>query len=356
MLDDFESRASAVSDRVCQRVRNTFSCERIFRRTMRVVTLVSSLLWIIAAHYSGPVAVFGSRSPLPTTGEGEPTCSPGLAADNEDHPTCGAGTPPLVSAGSTVVIGDLHGDVGVLEQILLRAGIITSIGGPWALDASHPITLVQMGDMVDGKNRNGHQLPQNDSIAVVRRVMQLQGQAKAAGGGNVVVPLLGNHEVMNLQGKFRYVSDGEMHQQGGHRGWAQNFKRQSEIGRWLRSDNVKAVFRHHEYLFTHAGLLPRYLDTHIGALLQDGGIDSMASAVADALDRTMKDGLVACVDGPNGARNVGPCRNDVIGSDSPFWTREAFYCESTEATVQRLRPYGIEHLVVGHTVQNNGIS
>jgi hypothetical protein len=115
--------------------------------------------------------------------------------------------PPLVRPHSTVVVGDLHGDIDVLEQVLLTAGITQARGGPWALPASHPVTLVQMGDMVDGFNRRSPAtINCNASIAVVRRMMQLQEQARSR--GSEVVAMLGNHEMMNMLGDYRCVSAG----------------------------------------------------------------------------------------------------------------------------------------------------
>jgi hypothetical protein len=91
----------------------------------------------------------------------------------------------------TVVIGDIHGDFEGLTGILRQAGI-TDASGRWVAGNT---TVVQTGDMTD----RGAGVR-----AVLDLLMDLEQQAKAAGGRLVV--LLGNHEVMNLAGNFRDVT------------------------------------------------------------------------------------------------------------------------------------------------------
>ena len=94
-----------------------------------------------------------------------------------------------VSADERVVaIGDIHGDLEAVTQILARIGLIDEHGN-WAGGDS---TLVQTGDFLDrGAEVRG----------VMDLLMRLQEQAPASGGR--VVALLGNHEAMNLTGFYR---------------------------------------------------------------------------------------------------------------------------------------------------------
>jgi Calcineurin-like phosphoesterase len=89
-----------------------------------------------------------------------------------------------------VAIGDVHGDFDDFRLILKRAGLIDDqsrwIGGS--------ATLVQTGDLVD-RGPKGRE--------TMDLVMGLEKEAATAGGQ--VVPLLGNHEVMNILGDVRYV-------------------------------------------------------------------------------------------------------------------------------------------------------
>jgi hypothetical protein len=89
-----------------------------------------------------------------------------------------------------VAVGDVHGDFDDFCLILKRAGLVDEqnrwIGGS--------ATLVQTGDLVDRgpKGREAMDL-----------LMGLEKEAAKAGGQ--VLPLLGNHEVMNILGDLRYV-------------------------------------------------------------------------------------------------------------------------------------------------------
>lgn len=86
-------------------------------------------------------------------------------------------------AGSTYVVGDIHGHLRVLERLLQQAHLID--------DTLHwsggEAVLWFIGDLVDRGP---------DSIAVVDFVMRLQAEAALVGGS--VDSLLGNHELLML--------------------------------------------------------------------------------------------------------------------------------------------------------------
>ncbi len=95
------------------------------------------------------------------------------------------------STQSLVAIGDVHGDFDDFCTILQRVGLRDEqrhwTGGK--------ATLVQVGDLIDRGPK-----PRE----VMDLVMSLE--EKAANAGGRVIPLLGNHEVMNLMGDLRYVT------------------------------------------------------------------------------------------------------------------------------------------------------
>jgi aryl carrier-like protein len=84
---------------------------------------------------------------------------------------------------STYVIGDIHGHLRVLEQLLRHAQLIDE-HGHWC---GGEAVLWFMGDLVDRGP---------DSIGTIDLVMRLQDEAAAAGG--YVDCLLGNHELLML--------------------------------------------------------------------------------------------------------------------------------------------------------------
>lgn len=96
------------------------------------------------------------------------------------------------------------------------AGIIESTSTP-AWNAGSTI-LVQTGDIVD---RGTY------AWDIYRLMQQLRSQAAGAGGN--VVSILGNHEVMNAIGDWRYVTHDEIRHNGGTQ---QRMKDLSDDG-WL---------------------------------------------------------------------------------------------------------------------------
>jgi hypothetical protein len=90
-----------------------------------------------------------------------------------------------------VAIGDIHGALPEFLSILQKTGLIDG-NRRWTGGAA---TLIQTGDVLD----RGAQ-----SRECLNLVMDLERQAAKAGGK--VIPMLGNHEAMNLMGDVRYVT------------------------------------------------------------------------------------------------------------------------------------------------------
>jgi hypothetical protein len=93
-----------------------------------------------------------------------------------------------------VAMSDPHGDHGAMLRTLGNAGIVDADGN-WAGGETY---LVITGDLLDRGP---------ESRAIMDLVMRLEAQAPDSGGK--VLLTLGNHEVMNLVGDLRYVSEGE---------------------------------------------------------------------------------------------------------------------------------------------------
>jgi hypothetical protein len=90
-----------------------------------------------------------------------------------------------------IAIGDVHGDFDDLCLILKRTGLVDA-QNRWSGGSA---TLVQIGDLLD-RGPKGRE--------VMDLFIGLEKEAAKAGGQ--VVPLLGNHEVMNILGDLRYVT------------------------------------------------------------------------------------------------------------------------------------------------------
>ena len=104
------------------------------------------------------------------------------------------GLPAAQAPSRIVVVGDVHGDLAALVDILVDAGVIDS-RRTWKGGTA---IFVQTGDVPD---RGPH------SRKVMDLLIDLEKQARKAGGR--VHALLGNHEVMNMLGDLRYVTPEE---------------------------------------------------------------------------------------------------------------------------------------------------
>ena len=216
------------------------------------------------------------------------------------------------SAQRIVAVGDLHGDVTQAVAVLAMAGI-TDAEGHWTAGDT---VFVQTGDTTDRGD---------DSRAVLALLRRLEGEARAAGG--LVVPLLGNHEVMNLRGDWRYVSPGDLAAYGGEEARRAAYSAAGEDGAWLRK--LDTVARIGDTVFVHGGVHPRWAD--------------------DAF-RKLNDAVRAAIDDPAKAPPV-------LGEDGPLWFRgyvqedEATACPLLDTALAELRA---RRMVVGHTTRRDG--
>lgn len=220
-------------------------------------------------------------------------------------------------AARTVSVPDLHGDIDRTLLILVAAGLVDPETHDWT---GGNATLVQTGDMVD---RGDH------GRRIYELFRKLAGQAPASGGA--VVNLLGNHELMNLQEDFRYVSEGDFHEFGGPEArakeWAPDGKLGAQVRRFLAAAEAGGV------LFAHAGLMPEYLEKY-------GNLAGINTAVHRELGSQHWDGAL-----PGW---------DLLGSHGPLWTRyfaNQHSPQRCEAVTEALRLTGTKRMVVGHTVQ-----
>ena len=107
-----------------------------------------------------------------------------------------------------IVIGDLHGDIKRLKDILVNASIINN-RLEWIADPPRTI-VVQIGDQVDSLNRNpdADNWEKLNDICLLHFTHSLDLIARAKGG--MFISMIGNHELMNIMGNFSYVSQKSM--------------------------------------------------------------------------------------------------------------------------------------------------
>lgn len=240
--------------------------------------------------------------------------------------------PPLRAPAPArlVAIGDVHGDLEATRAALRLAGAIDEKGA-WS---GGTLTLVQTGDQLDRGD---------DERAIVDLFEQLRRDAPATGGQ--VVALNGNHETMNVQGDFRYVTGGGLTTFGGldqrsphaamapepFRQRAEAFLPGGQYARVLATRDVIAIVG--DSVFVHGGVLPEHVALGVERINRE--------------TRAWMNGEAAPPEAMTSER-------------APVWVRDYSADPASAAACERLgrvlAALGVRRMVVGHTVQKAGIS
>jgi hypothetical protein len=265
------------------------------------------------------------RSPVP-----EPASASTPAASSA-APLAVATSSPIVTLSSrlsrpaaarVVAIGDLHGDLESARRALRLAGAIDAKGA-WSGGA---LVLVQTGDEIDRRD---------DDRAVLDLIESLKAPAAAAGGA--VIALLGNHEVMNAEADFRYVTPGGFASFADFADASPTAGREAAFHPGARYAAMLAgrplLEKVGDTVFVHGGVLPKHV--HYGLEKMNDELDAWLT----------------------GQRPQPPA--PLLADDGPLWTRvysdpaAAPHCNDLD---EALGEMSAKRMVVGHTVQQGGIT
>lgn len=261
-----------------------------------------------------------------------------------------------------IAIGDLHGDFDKSKQAFRIAGLIDAsdkwIGGS--------TTVVQIGDVLD---RGGNELKILYFIEKLKR--------EAAKTGGKIITMNGNHEIMNMEGDFRFVTKEGLDE---FRVWADWYCLGNKMKGMCRGldkpkdpfDGIPLVFR---------GVRKEYLDgirARIAALRPEGPISRRfftdnvtVLVVGDSifvhgglLPEHVEYGLERInqevrnwINGSNGKRAPVHCR----GRDGVVWVRrfsreQAENCDCSALEHVLATVPGVKRMIMGHTIQESGIN
>ena len=232
-----------------------------------------------------------------------------------------------------VAVGDLHGDLEAACTALRLAGA-TDDNDRWI---GGDLVVVQLGDILDRGD---------DAMEILDLLDNLGEQARASGGD--IHLLNGNHELMNVKLDMRYVSVGGFvdflpgEKPDSATATAQDvvtgigerilaIRPGGAMALRFAQRNVVTVIG--DTVFVHGGVLPHIVDYGIERLNQETR---------------------------QWIRGDDPCPPEVLlDSDGPVWSRhfsdkpDTEDCRLLEAALEQL---GVQRMVVGHTVQRDGIS
>lgn len=249
----------------------------------------------------------------------------------------------------TVAVADLHGDLQHAINVLSMANVVSSIptgeNYPWI--GGHDV-LVSTGDIVDRGD---------DTIPLYKLFMSLRTQAALAGGE--VKNCLGNHEVMNALGDWRYVTQGDVKSFGGVQERRKAMSDEGWIGQdWLRNYNVTQTISllpaSHPGLprsytppsvsFVHGGITPEYAQKGV-EYINDVGKSFLFKGLSEANPSSWL------------PSNTTESERHLWSETGPLWYRgyasdaENIACHNADIAKERL---GVRHLVMGHTPHFDG--
>mmetsp|Transcript_27338 Transcript_27338/g.55037 ORF Transcript_27338/g.55037 Transcript_27338/m.55037 type:complete len:404 (-) Transcript_27338:166-1377(-) len=222
-------------------------------------------------------------------------------------------------------VGDLHGDPIHALHALKLCG---AVNDEWQWTGGK-LTVVQVGDVLDRGNA---------SLPLLRQLWSVQKQATVAGGELLL--LVGNHELLNMQGATRYVHPAELHRVGAENWREVMHPQHGEYGKQLAKQPGAAIRGEGacRTLFLHAGLR---LDVakHHGSSLTALNVALRAQL---ATSRDTRDGeLLDPREGPLWWR--GFARPHYVGMS------EEDACTEVRATLDALAD-GAQRMTVGHNI------
>lgn len=244
-------------------------------------------------------------------------------------------TPTYLDAPKRIiVIGDIHGDIGILCSCLYMANIINH-KFEWIAQPVDTI-VVQMGDQVDSLSRDVNQPWEKiDDMTLLQFTDRLDEIARKKGGR--FISLLGNHEIMNVLGQFDYVSPLSMQKAGGIQGRRERFQPGGSYAKILAKRNV--VQKIGGLLFCHAGLLPHHLN------YVNGQLSSINILIKRYLLKEM-----------TSENEFGLLHPLFINEMSILWNR--FYLEQMGTEAEKVLDYVLQHtnstqMIIGHNPLKN---
>lgn len=221
-------------------------------------------------------------------------------------------------ANKILVVSDIEGEFTAFLKLMKSCQVIDSLHH-WSFGDGQ---LVICGDLFDrGK----------DVAAYLWFLYHLEEEAKATKG--YVHVILGNHDIMNLSGDYRYVDSSYFQTaQGMGKSYSQLYGPDTELGQWLRSKNI--IEKIGNLLFLHGGIAPEITQRQMS-------VEAINNACRPYYDKPRK--------------SIPDSLQLFFGAKGPFWYRGYFMePNATEAGVDStLQLYGVNKIFVGHTIVDN---
>ncbi|CAM1345330.1 ankyrin repeat domain-containing protein [Tenacibaculum amylolyticum] len=251
-----------------------------------------------------------------------------VIVDNESNDTFSVAlstnfeTPPTIykEPKKLLVVSDIEGNFYALKKILEGTGVMNK-DYQWTFGQGH---LVLVGDFFDrGKN----------VTPVLWLIYELERQAEEANG--MVHFIIGNHEVMNIQGDYRYVQQKYKNTALGlHKNLKDLYSENTILGNWLTSKNC--VEKIGDAIYVHGGLSKRLAE------------DNFTLEEMNTLARKYYRKPISEIKENKRARGV------FSGNVGPLWYRGYFTEKLPQAEIDFITDhYKANTIIVGHTPVKN---
>ena len=280
-----------------------------------------------------------------------------------------------------VAIGDVHGDLSVTIKSLKLAGVIP-MNTPHhfnTIDEANNIEwiggnthIVQVGDQIDRCrpntwyrdicNDNDTYKDEGSDLKIMELLDKLDEKAQYQNGA--VISILGNHEIMNCVGDFRYVSPKEFEEFGeyynikktdrtnrifpyGYKERKQAFSPGGMIARKF-AKNHKSIVQVGPWIFVHGGITPKLSNEYTLDEMNEG----MSKWLLGRRDRKTKEIFEALYDDDDNGifwtREFGDLGNWEEERSSQMFNRTLDYLNKKN---DRQMEDICEGIVMGHTPQ-----
>ena len=234
-----------------------------------------------------------------------------------------------------IVIGDIHGDLNALLYALYKSKVIDTKGN-WTGGNS---IVVQLGDQIDKGGRGNYSVDFTqdplEELRIIEFMHNLHNLARKVNGA--VYNLIGNHELMNVLGDFRYATESHINGFGGNKLRKLLFQPGGPIAKKLAC-NTNGAMRIGNWLFVHAGLLPEHVENF----------------TIKEINKIVRNILL----GNTNLRNINSKVESLIfGAGGILWNRaysthQNQNCDMLEKTLNILKIGKKGGMVVGHTPKN----
>lgn len=265
-----------------------------------------------------------------------------------------------------VAIGDIHGDYELCVKLLTISKVINDklewIGGS--------TIVVQVGDQVDRcrpfnnmacNMKETTMEDENSDIKILKLFTQLDREAQKCIPPGKVISLLGNHELLNVQGYMDYVSyeglkevtleDSDDSEVQVFNSRKEFFQPGNKLAKFLACSRLGSVIIGSN-LFVHAGLVDHFIRQ-----LESKKLDGTKVSVSDLADINLK--IQEWLIGLKEQHYI----DDIIsgGKYSMFWNRilgnlpkgisdKNKKCSNNISEV--IKVFEINHMIIGHTPQS----